>query len=94
MTVEAETPFEYIVTSNPTGTEVVRVVSWISPTNYNYSSSELPVIEANVRKGGAGVLNANVKAVTGTDSSTACNIPLFDDGNGKFVSCHIISYFV
>ena len=92
MSVEAETPFDYFVTSNPSGTEAVRVDSWISPTNYSYSSGELPVIEADVRKGGAGVLNANVMAVIGTDRSTACNIPMLDDGNGKFVSCHIISY--
>ena len=101
VSVKAQTPFEYFVNSYPTGTEAVRIVSWISPTNYNYTSGELPVIEADIMKGRSAVLNANVTALTETGSSKQCNISLRDDGNGKFVIyvtlCHIIytvSYFV
>ena len=90
MSVKAQTPFEYFVTSNPTGTEAVRVVSWINPTDYNYASGELPVVEADVRKGGAAVSNASVTPVTDTGDSKKCNISLLDDGRGKFLLCHII----
>ncbi|XP_060597050.1 calcium-activated chloride channel regulator 4-like [Ruditapes philippinarum] len=75
-TIEAESTFEHIVTSEPTGPEVVRVDSWISPVNFDFVSGNLPVVGADVSKGRSAVLNANVTAIIGTGVS----VPLFDNG--------------
>ncbi|XP_045199674.2 calcium-activated chloride channel regulator 1-like [Mercenaria mercenaria] len=77
---QTSSSFEYYVSSLPTSPEVVRVVSWISPIDLDYLTGELPVIEADVMKGRAAVLNAVVTAVIVNDNSEYCNVTLLDDG--------------
>jgi hypothetical protein len=74
---------EFYVTSLPTDAEAVRVFSWISPVDFDFSSGELPVVEADVMKGRAAVLNAIVTALVETPATNDCTISLLDDGAGS-----------
>ncbi|XP_045199670.2 calcium-activated chloride channel regulator 4A-like [Mercenaria mercenaria] len=80
VTTQTSTSFEYYVTSWPTGSEVVRISSWVTPINLDFFTGELPVIEADVMKGRAAVLNAIVTAVVETGGSESCEVALLDDG--------------
>ncbi|XP_053404614.1 calcium-activated chloride channel regulator 1-like [Mercenaria mercenaria] len=80
VTTQTSPSFEYYVTSLPTGSEVVRISSWVSPINLDFLTGELPVVEADVMKGRAAVLNAIVAAVVETGGSASCEIALLDDG--------------
>jgi hypothetical protein len=60
----------------------VRVYSWISPVIFTFSSGALPVIEADVTKGGFAVLNAVVTASIETMAPYPCQILLLDNGAG------------
>ncbi|XP_060597505.1 calcium-activated chloride channel regulator 1-like [Ruditapes philippinarum] len=81
VSIESSTSsLELYVTSLPTDAEAVRVSSWISPVDFDFSSGELPVVEADVMKGRAAVLNAIVTALVETSATNDCTISLLDDG--------------
>ncbi|XP_053404611.1 calcium-activated chloride channel regulator 4-like [Mercenaria mercenaria] len=80
VTTQTSSSFEYHVTSLPTGSEVVRISSWVTPINLDFFTGDLPVIEADVMKGRAAVLNAIVTAVVETGGSEFCEVALLDDG--------------
>ncbi|XP_045199675.2 calcium-activated chloride channel regulator 4-like [Mercenaria mercenaria] len=80
VTTQTSSSFEYYVTSLPKGSEVVRISSWVTPINLDFFTGELPVIEADVMKGRAAVLNAIVTAVVETGGNESCEVALLDNG--------------
>ncbi|XP_053404613.1 calcium-activated chloride channel regulator 4A-like isoform X2 [Mercenaria mercenaria] len=80
VTTPTSSSVEYYVTSLPSGSEVVRISSWVTPINLDFLTGELPVIEADVMKGRAAVLDAIVTAVVETGGSESCEVALLDNG--------------
>lgn len=60
----------------------MRVFSWISPVNFNFSSGTLPVVVADVMKGRDAVLNLTVTALVEAKFAKECVVSLIDNGAG------------
>lgn len=74
---------EYNVRSLPTGNDTIRVLSALSMTTMDFADPEIPKIFAQVVKGTAPVIDAEVEALVQTNQAS-CTIPLKDNGIGKF----------
>lgn len=70
---------EYYVKSMPTNDDVVKITSWLSTSNVDMLSDELPAVFVDVKKGFAPVINANVSARVESDV-TSCELSLADNG--------------